>query len=325
MSHITFSISSKLASKAAGHFLPANGLFKASALLGLALLQAPASWAQTTTGEQVDYVARSADAPSQTRFAVDRNHPTWAGAVVNYYYNPANQPAALGTDTILNLIQSATRKWQDVCNVTFNYLGTTTSVPNIGGSFSDIDRRNVIGWTAFTGTNAGFDGYTSWWYSGSPAKLVDSDMQINTNVASKFVSNPANLSALLTHEFGHMLAIQHSDRQQAVMFANPYNSYAFQNTLRGDDAAACASLYGAAPLSDADRVFNWAEQSFPAFFAPTGTSSQEVNGYHYRFFSKTNSYLAVTGGTLLYYPVGGTVLNLGDVNGYAASAGQDGF
>ncbi len=150
-------------------------------------------------------------------------------------------------------------------------------------------------------------------------------MVVNVQSGARLAADRRGLGALLTHEMGHMLAIKHSDKQNAVMFASPYNSYAFQNTLRGDDAAACASLYGYSVLSDANRIFNWAEQTLPQFLAPTGVISLDLSGYHYRFFSETNSYLAMKDGTLIYLRVGGAVTPLGTVNQFIGSAAAAGF
>jgi hypothetical protein len=260
-----------------------------------------------------------------SRFITDARKPTWANAVVDYYYNPSNQPGDISTDTMLSLIQAAGRKWENVCNVRFNYLGTQSADPDVNASFETIDRLNVIGWLPLTGDKAGFDGYVSWWFQGNPPTLVDADMVLNTAAGERLAGDPKGLGALITHEMGHMLAIRHSDVQQSVMFASPYNSYAFQNTLRGDDAAACASLYGASTFADANRIFNWAEQSFSAFVAPTGVNSQDLSGYHYRFFSQTNSYLAVKDNTLIFLPVGGAVAPLGNVDHILPAAAAAGF
>lgn len=47
-----------------------------------------------------------------------------------------------------------------------------------------------------------------------------------------------------------------------------------------------------ARVSDADCLFNWAEQYYPALFAPAATS-QSYAPYYYRYYKNTNSYLGV--------------------------------
>ncbi len=269
--------------------------------------------------------AGSSEPSVHPRYVVDARQPKWPDGVINYYYNPVNQPAQISTDQMLNLIQTAGRKWENVCNVRFNYLGTQTAEPDVNATFGTIDRINVIGWQALTGNKSGFDGYVAWWYDGVGPNLVDADMVINSDAGERLAGDQKGLGALITHEMGHMLAIKHSDEQTSVMFATPYNTYAFQNTLRGDDAAACASLYGYSSLSSANRVFNWAEQTFPQFFAPTGINSLDLGGYHYRYFPATNSYLAAKDNALIYLPVGGSLTPLGEVEQYLAPAIAAGF
>lgn len=298
-----------------------------AAALASALL---VNFAASAQGVGADFSAHAApvhgpSADSSPRYLTDTNRPTWSGSEIDYYYNPSNQPSGIGTEQMVALIQAAARKWENVCNVRFNYLGTHSADPDIAATFQSIDRRNIIGWLPLTGDKAGFDGYVSWWYSGNGPNMVDADMVINTASGARLAADPKGLGALITHEMGHMLAIRHSDVQQSVMFANPYNSYAFQNTLRGDDAAACASLYGPSTQADANRIFNWAEQSFPQFVAPTGVNSLDLSGYHYRFFSTTNSYLAVKDNTLVFLPAGGAVIPLGNVDQILPAAAAAGF
>ena len=260
------------------------------------------------------------------RFVVDSKNPKWPGNVLNYYYNPTHQPASITTAQMEGVIQNASRKWSDVCNIRFNYLGITTAdTPDVDGTFATIDRKSVIGWGALTGSKSGFAGYAAWWWQGN-GDLVDSDMVLNTEGSTPFTAdNLAELGALVTHEFGHMLAIKHSDEQQSVMFASPYNSYAFQRTLRGDDAAACASLYGPSTNTMANRIFNWAEQTVPQLLAPAGTTSAEVNGIHFRHYTGTGSYLGLMGGQLYFVGANGTPLLLGTPDAFISAATAAGF
>ena len=42
------------------------------------------------------------------------------------------------------------------------------------------------------------------------------------------------LDGLLTHELGHAIGLAHSDVATAIMFANPYHSYQYNETLKSD-------------------------------------------------------------------------------------------
>lgn len=293
-------------------------------VIGGACLIASAAYAQDDFSAQLAASTRDSEG-AQTRYVVDSRFPTWPSRELRYYYNPDNQPDAITTTAMVELIQNAARKWENLCNVRFTYLGLHTAVPNVDATFSTIDRLNVIGWQPLMGSKAGFDGYVSWWYSGAAPSLVDADMVLNTAAGDRLASNPRDLGALITHEMGHMLAIRHSDVQASVMYANPYNTYDFQSTLRGDDAEACASLYGASAQADANRVFNWAEQEYGAFFTPSGTTSADYLDYHFRYFSGTNSFLAVQNDVVLYLPAGGSLTPLASVRDLLGAAAAAGF
>jgi len=55
------------------------------------------------------------------------------------------------------------------------------------------------------------------------------------------------------------------------------------------------------PASQPDRIFNCAENVYPQVFAPKGSASQTGQGYYYRYYNQTNSYIGTQGGTLYYY------------------------
>ena len=57
----------------------------------------------------------------------------------------------------------------------------------------------------------------------------------------------ADLPGILLHEFLHILYLDHSDVQNSIMFASPYNSAQYQSILRLDDIRAIQSLYTAKP------------------------------------------------------------------------------
>lgn len=181
-------------------------------LLALALMGGPALTAANT----FDYVLWS-------------NAPKWEGAIMPWYYNPASQPATVTTDTMLATIKTDMAKWESVCGIHFQYQGTTTSPP------TQNDGLNVIGW----GSANGYDGYTQYWSRGG--KFIDMDIRLDP----ARLTDPSYIEAILTHELGHAVGLDHSDQNESIMFANPYHTYQYQLTLRSDDAAGCAALYGA--------------------------------------------------------------------------------
>lgn len=57
---------------------------------------------------------------------------------------------------------------------------------------------------------------------------------------------------------------------------------------------------GSNPNADADNLFSWAEQNFGAAFAPAHQTSEISAGYYLRYYSDSQSLLAVKAGHLFY-------------------------
>lgn len=73
----------------------------------------------------------------------------------------------------------------------------------------------------------------------------------------------------------------------------------------------------------ADCLFDWAEQRYPGLLAPAGQASQSLEGYYYRYYGGTESYLATLGGNVYYLDVssGNGIQDLGTLSGWLATAG----
>lgn len=78
--------------------------------------------------------------------------------------------------------------------------------------------------------------------------------------------------------------------------------------------------------SDSDRIFNWAEATYAAYFKPS-SASQNALGYYYRYYSLSNSYLATQNGRLyLYGPAfGPNLIDLGVTSLWLSQAQAAGF
>src|SRR5262249_46518684 len=73
--------------------------------------------------------------------------------------------------------------------------------------------------------------------------MNDADMRLNPAQAT----DTTTLSAIVTHEAGHALGLNHSDVQAAVMAGPPqtsYNSVNYMLTLRQDHIDGCRAIYG---------------------------------------------------------------------------------
>jgi hypothetical protein len=222
------------------------------------------------------------------RYILWNQQPHWSDGTMRWYYNPDGQPAWIDTSTARSLIEAAMAKWSAVCNVKFEYQGVTDRTP-----FAN-EGQHVIGW----GYARGYAGYTQYYWATQNGSLVFSDVDIG--IDASVVGSATNLQGLVTHELGHAIGLDHSDVSSAIMFANPYHTYVYQETLRDDDIAGCVALYGepqTAPeptTSASDCLFDWAESVYPEFFSPSGTTSATYSPYYYRYYAGTDNFLATT-------------------------------
>jgi hypothetical protein len=278
-------------------------------------------WLLSLSAQAQDYsrsgVHNDREVPSYVLGSVQER---WSGGQVAWYYNPANQPPNLSTTDVLNAIDTAIARWTGMCSLSFTYMGTTTAAPNARSTFSTADRINVIGWGQLTDEMAWYGAYTKWWYDGNHA-MFDADVVINT----AFQWTVQNVESIMTHELGHVIGLNHSNVQTSVMFASPYNSYAYQRTLRGDDANACASLYGASVNAQANRALNWAEQAYSQLLTPSPAASAIYDGYYYRYYPATNTYVGIRNGNA--YVMGGdsVIRNQGVLNNFTGVVQGAGF
>jgi hypothetical protein len=71
-----------------------------------------------------------------------------------------------------------------------------------------------------------------------------------------------------------------------------------------------------------DCLFNWAEGAAPASFSPAGSPSQSVSPYYFRYYAKSDSYLASSiDGNAYYYDKGVGMIKLGPLTQWYTTAG----
>ncbi|WP_413289080.1 matrixin family metalloprotease [Bdellovibrio sp. HCB337] len=172
------------------------------------------------------YFHNSGDAATAPRWKV-------TGNIINWYYNPNGAPSSLAS-TGLDTIKTSLDYWSSVCNIKFNYMGTTTKTSDQ----NQMDSTNVFGW----GTALGSTGITFSYMKGTraPITIAESDIQFNPSD----IRDATTLRGVANHEIGHLIGLIHSDVSASIMFANPYHPVNYLLMLRQDDIDGCVGLYG---------------------------------------------------------------------------------
>lgn len=274
--------------------------------------------ANAQTAEDVDFVRTAVGSDREVAQYVGGSEK-WTGGVVNWYYNPANQPRNLSTADVVTTIQIAASRWAQMCNLTFNYMGLSSANRNFQGM--TIDKVNVVGWQMFPSNMKSSSGVAYWNYSSSDTTMVDADIFLNTY----YKWSLTDVDAVMTHEFGHAIGLQHSNVSQSIMFANPYNSYAYQRTLRGDDVAGCSAKYGASPNAWTNRTLNWAEQEYASLLGGGPAVTLGQAGYTYRYYGGSQSYAGTKDGVAYYMGPDGVIQNLGLLSDFSSRVTAAGF
>lgn len=274
----------------------------------------------TGAAQAQDFVqSRMPSEREQPEYVLGASSQSWSGKQINWYYNPAGQPANLGTDQVVTALKVAAARWSGMCNIAFNYQGLTAVQPVLNGTSSQVDGVNVVGWGFLQGSQAAYSALTQTWWAGS--SLIDADVVMNLSQSW----STTEVEAIMTHEWGHALGLAHSEVAASVMFASPYHSVTYMRTLRGDDANGCAALYGVAATADSNRAFNWAESVYSAYLSSGPAASGNGLGYYYRYYPGTNSYVGTKDGGVFYMGPDGVIQGLGPLSTYSVQARAAGY
>lgn len=78
-------------------------------------------------------------------------------------------------------------------------------------------------------------------------------------------------------------------------------------------------------LTDSDRVFNWAEATYPALLSPASPVSGTIYGYYYRYYSNTGNYIGTKDGRGYHLLQGGEITDAGALADFLGVADAGGF
>ncbi len=246
----------------------------------------------------------------------------WPNGRYLWWFNPDNIPSNLTASQVLTAMQTAAARWAGICNIRFEYQGTTRVEPETLIDFM-ADGINVWGFSHFIADLRSFSGWTptAIQLSSPIAEIVDADVKLNADLPWDVVS----IDATFTHELGHAIGLGHSNVSESVMFASPYHDSHYVRTLRGDDAKGCAALYGASADALANRTMNWAETAYSSVLKSGPVASANYDGYLYRHYFGTNQYIGTKNGDAYYLGPSGPIENLGALGSFTVQVEAAGF
>lgn len=200
-----------------------------------------------------------------------RSAPGWAQKTIRWYYNPEGQPVEYTQSQALEIIESAMKTWEAVCDIKWVYQGVTNR-----SATDHTDSLSTIGWS-----HAAFNGATHVDLL-APNTIREADIE----VSSSFEVKPKDFKAAMTHELGHQLGLGHSNVFESIMFANPYHPTDYVLTLRQDDIDGCVGLYGppvagSAPTPIPTAVPTPSPTPVPMGSSPVPTSVDTGRGSQY--------------------------------------------
>ena len=190
---------------------------------------------------------RTFNAPNRT--------PTHNNNTVEWFYNALNQHlSSFSEQEVINTIKQSMQSWSNIADIKFVYKGkTTNNINNPSDGLITVGYWSSQAYASEFGDNGG-GAFTRVAWSGAEPKITEGHVILNAGNTGNGHSIPNNLDELLgliTHEVGHLLAIDHSDDKESIMSSTPYHTYGYQAVLRNDDVKVASLLYPSkeAPLT----------------------------------------------------------------------------
>jgi hypothetical protein len=171
---------------------------------------------------------------------------TWPNNQVEWIINTNNQ---ISSDLLVSYIDQATQNFERHADL--NFINSGETLLNLATRY-DSSRQGTILIEVLNSTEmdsyvadinpdevtkgSSFGGYSWIWWSDS---VLSGQIALNAD----YLNSASCWRGIITHEFGHMLNLAHSDTRESIMFSTPYNSCEFQQTLRYDDINGLHQMY----------------------------------------------------------------------------------
>lgn len=211
-------------------------------------------------------------------------------------------PIGVSPERALQAVATAFSAWDVITSLRFQFDGCE----NFGNAAPNLDKRDGRIWIQLhnygsyipTGTILGQGGYACIVDPGAGARVISTEFYPTTwgyvilkHDSSFFANNPTNLEEVLTHEIGHVLALDHSIVTDSIMRSTAYGSNRGAR-LGGDDPQRIVAIYPTnTPPYGADRILNVITRSSAQITPAPGTNGVLLTVYDLQSTNLTIEYL----------------------------------
>lgn len=197
------------------------------------------------------------DSPECSEDAFALYSSSWANTYA-WYFDAGTTPPGISHAGAAGALQAAVANitgarndcgLPDRVGATGDYMGTTTSKPNVSssGECKSSDGQSSVG---FGTLPPAYLAYTCWWSAGS--NTIEADIKLNKSDYGWYATMPSTCSsrwdieAVATHEFGHAFGLDHvEEASQGALTMSPtiYPCQGSEETLGMGDVLGLESKY----------------------------------------------------------------------------------
>jgi peptidyl-prolyl cis-trans isomerase A (cyclophilin A) len=207
----------------------------------------------------------------------------------------------------------------------YNFPGVTpvTKFPAVQNEFN-VNRSNVRSTVAMAKTAGNPNSATSEWFINLADNAANLDNQNGGFTVFGAVTPP---SMAIVDAIAALEVVNAGGAFDTLpLSSRPTGT----NPIRAENLVMVTSvrvLPTTAASNPADRVFNYLEAAFPQFVRPASSASLTAQGYYFRYYATTDSYVGVKDGVVYYLvpSIANEIRALGPMNDWLAVAAANGY